>query len=85
MSEQRTGRVVKWVGDANKGWGLINSYRPGVATPDKFFFHVSWVKSNSLMFPGLRVIFTPGPPRSEKELPTALEVHAEVEGNGGAQ
>jgi hypothetical protein len=75
MSEQRTGRIVKWVGDSSKGWGLINSYRPGVTMPDKFFVHASWVKTNSLMFAGLRVTFTPGPSRTEKELPTALEVH----------
>jgi hypothetical protein len=77
MSGQRIGRVVKWVGDSSKRWGIINSYQSGAAMPEKFFFHVSWLKTpNCLVCAGLRVTFTPGPPRTERELPTAQNVHA---------
>lgn len=84
MSEQeRSGRVVKLVGDR---WGLINSYRLGIAAPDKFFFHISWVKTpKAELCPGVRVTFTPGPPRSEKELPTALDVRVNESGVAGGQ
>jgi hypothetical protein len=84
MSE-RKGRIVKWIGDNERGWGLINSYQQGSTTPDKFFIHISMIKNQGFpIYAGLRVSFIPGPPRSEKELPTALETYLLDVPNGGA-
>jgi hypothetical protein len=78
MIEQRTGRIVKWV----KSWGLINSYREGEVAPDRFFVHITWIQSKTEVATGLRVTFTPGPPRTANELATARDVV--VEATGGA-
>ena len=70
---ERRGKIVKWVGE--QGWGIINSYVHGQNAPQKFFFHVSWVKSEHVfVYPGCRVTFHAGPPRTERELPTALDI-----------
>ena len=76
--DTRTGRIVKWVAD--KGWGIINSYAVHSA-PEKFFVHFSNCASRESIAVGVKVSFTPGPPRSANELPVALQ----VEIVGGAQ
>jgi hypothetical protein len=75
MSDKVAGRVVKWVDE--RGWGIINAYL-GANAPQKFFCHVSnflpLEKNDYYIGVGMRVEFTPGPPRNEKELPIATVI-----------
>jgi len=74
------GHVRKWVGE--KGWGLINSYAPG-GILQKYFVHItSLVPTSATPALGCRVLFVEGPPRSDGELPVALEVEVISASNG---
>ena len=74
------GHVRKWV--EGKGWGIVNSYRVG-GDLQKYFLHISSVLSTSATpTMGSRVLFIEGAPRSDGELPVALEVEVIAASNG---
>jgi hypothetical protein len=75
MDIKNVATIRKWVGE--RGWGIANSYdKHGVI--QKVFVHVSNVVSGEPKL-GARIWFVQGPPRSEYDLPVALQIEV-VEG-----
>jgi hypothetical protein len=65
------GKIVRWT---TVNWGIANYYVGGESDPRKVFIHLSKVISAEKPKMGSYIVFDLGAPRSENELPQALQV-----------